>query len=302
MSERRSPSVSLIVVNYRAAALCARIVTALLDAVEEIIVVDNTVPCSPDLDELERLERVEVVRVGTNVGFGSAANLGARLATGEVLVISNPDVLITPDGLARLVDRAYGLGLTGPRFHFPDGSLQRSAHRRDPLLLATVFELCPPLGGIVHRFAPDWHPTLFSSADHQRELSAAHVLGALFAIDKRAFVDVGGFDEEFFLYREETDLCRRLLSRGWKVTYTPLVEAEHVSGASSENDWPLTAMPVWLESHYNFIRKHRSVLLASVARSLGLLASCAALLDQRRRHSAWRTLRWHLGLPVRGRS
>src|SRR5581483_9594246 len=87
-----------------------------------------------------------------------------------------------------------------------------------------------PLAHLAHRIAPDWHPTLHPVADHARRLECVHVLGALLAIDTAQFRAVGGFDEAFFMYREETDLCVRVRERGGRVVHRGDLVATHVGG------------------------------------------------------------------------
>jgi GT2 family glycosyltransferase len=288
-----SPSVSLIVVNYETSPLTARLVTPLIGAIDELIVVDNA---SSDVEELEPLSRagVNVVRLTENRGYGAGANEGRTHATGDVIVVANPDVTIDAAALRELASAARGVGVAGPRFVFPDGTLQRSAHRKEPLLATTVVELCPPAGGIARRIDAEWHPTLFRSRDHEHDLDASHLLGALMAVDARAWDDVDGFDEGFFLYREETDLCRRIASRGWQVRYVAAVLVEHIGGASSAPEPPLTARPVWLQSHYRYIRKHRGRVYAFVALVTGFVSTLVALADRTRRTYARRSFRWHV--------
>jgi hypothetical protein len=288
------PSVSLIVVNYEAAGLCTRLVESLVGQLDEIIVVDNASSDVAELEPLDGLSGVRVVRLDSNRGFGAGSNAGRACATGDVLIVANPDVTVSAVGLRRLAAQAFGFGIAGPRFRYPDGRLQRSAHRREPLLMTTLVELCAPLGGVLRRVMPDWHPTLFSSSRHHEDLAATHLLGALLAIDRRAWDAVGGFDEAFFLYREETDLCVRAASQGWRVRYLADVEAEHIGGASSHSELPLTARPAWLKSHYAYIEKHRGRRRAALARIVGTAASAVTMLQPKRRASARVTLAWHL--------
>jgi GT2 family glycosyltransferase len=288
------PSVSLIVVNYEAAELCVRLVRSLAGAVRQIIVVDNASSDRDELSAIEALDGVEILRLNDNRGYGAGANAGRAIAAGDVLVVANPDVSITASDLQRLAREAAGTGIAGPRFHHPDGTLQRSAHRREPVFLTTLFELCVPLSGVVHRLRPDWHPTLFSSRQHEEDLVASHLLGACMAVDVQAWDAIGGFDEDFFLYREETDLCVRARAAGWRIHYVADTAVEHISGASSRSALPLAARSPWLESHYRYIAKHHGRWTARVARVLGALGCLVTMLQPKRRHAARASLRWHL--------
>lgn len=293
-----SPSTALIVVNHRSADLTAQLVDAVAGEVDEVVVVDNPSDAGSDVPALEALaarhEHVRVAAMDRNVGYGAGMNAGAALTDADVLVIANPDVVPEPGAIATLVDAARGVGAAGPRFHNPDGTLQRSAHHRDPGLLVTAFDFCPPVSGVVARLKPGWHPTVDAEADHDHPHDAHHLLGAFFAVDGAAFRALGGFDEWFFLYREETDLFRRLRDAGWRVRFEPGAVAVHASGGSTVDAWPLVARPVMLESHYHFIAKHQGRAIAALARVLGTIGAAVWVLRMKDGRSARRSLRWHL--------
>jgi GT2 family glycosyltransferase len=232
-----------------------------------------------------------------NVGYGAALNAAAARAEGDVLVASNPDLVTQPEVVRALADAvsAPGVAIAAPRLQFPDGSLQRSAHRREPGLWLTVYEQWYPLHAIDWRLQMRFHPTAYPAADHMRHLHPRHVMGALFAVRLDAFRAVGGFDEGFFLYREETDLCRRLRAAGWDITFDPDLVATHEGGGSTTETNLTQARPVYLTSHYRYIAKHRGRLLARVARSVGALCAGLWFVTGPRRDLARTSLRWHLG-------
>lgn len=297
-----APTISLVVVNHRSASLTQRLVDAVAGEVDEVVIVDNPADEDPGRRGVTALDavatrhgNVRVVPLQRNVGYGSGANAGAAATHGDVLVVANADVQVDARSLRILAACAYRAGIAGPRFERPDGTLERSAHRREPGLGITAYDLCPPVSGLLRRIRPGWHPTLFAGADHDRPLECSHLLGALLAVDADAFRAVGGFDEAFFLYREETDLCRRLRNAGWRVRYEPAAGAVHIGGASTDGTWPMPARPVVLESHYRYIAKHRGRVVAGLARSLGTLGSLLWLARLRDRRAALRSVRWHLG-------
>jgi GT2 family glycosyltransferase len=127
-----------------------------------------------------------------------------------------------------------------------------------------------------------------------------HVLGALMAVDAAAFRAVGGFDEAFFLYREETDLCIRLRADGGRIVHAGHVTATHLGGGSSPDSWPYQANTNGLRSHYQYLRKHRGRWRACLIRVAGA-AACAVWFvagPSSKRPVALRALRWHVGLSV----
>lgn len=298
------PRISLIVVSYQSAALAEVLLGQIGSGPDEVIVVDSGSPSdSEDLEHLGRAHpEAQVVRLSRNVGYGTAANEGARRASGDVIVVANADVTITAEGVRELARAVGGNGvaLAAPRFVDPRGSLERSAHRRDIGLLSTVYSFCGPFAHVARRFMPDWHPTLYSTGDHERQLDCVHVLGALMAIDAKTFRVVGGFDEGFFLYREETDLCVRIRATGRRVVHVGSVTATHIGGASSAGSWPYQGRTDSLTSHYRYLRKHRGRPRAALIRATGTVACAIWFIagPADKRALARRALRWHLGLPV----
>jgi GT2 family glycosyltransferase len=295
------PSISLIIVNYNSSALTTALLDSVADCADEVIIVDNASPADSLGELADRYPAAKLVALDHNRGYGTGANEGVRHATGEVLVVSNPDVDITGPALHALADVVgrHGIVLAAPRFCHPDGSLQRSAHQRDLGMRCTVGTYCRPLAALMVRLAPDWHPTLLPSSVHDRDLDVLHVAGALMAIDAVAFRAIGGFDEGFFLYREETDLCRRLRLQGGRIRHVGSVVAGHIGGASTVDGWPLLARPGMMASHYRYIGKHWGRVAALCIRAAGAVSCALWVLTGPERSAARRALWWHLGGRLR---
>ena len=198
-----------------------------------------------------------------NLGYGASANRvfgqHALARDAEVLVLSNSDIVFTPETLHVLVEdlrRNSDAGLTGPRLLNSDGSLQRSCFPLPGSLWWMVDNdaVCTLL-----RFVPVLRGRLLRLWDHKAVREVPWVKGALLAIRKTAFEDVGGFDESFFMYYEETDLCLRLAKRGWKIRFTPATEVIHSGGASTAKIRTVMAVALF-ESFMRFARRHYSAL------------------------------------------
>lgn len=290
------PRVTLVIVNYNSADLTASLVRDTTDGADEVIVVDNASPSGEPRDLASIRPNLVFVQAGANLGYGGAANLGASRATGEVLIVANPDISIGGADLRALAAEAMqpGVGVVAPRFVNPDGSLQRSAHARDPGVLTTVHELCRPFASLMTRIAPEWHSTLLPADAHQRSRDVGHVLGALVAVRLSTFRSVGGFDESFFLYREETDLCRRVRLAGWRNRHLATVTATHIGGVSTADESIVFSRPVVLESHYRFIEKHWGRWARRVAWAVGLVSSVLWVVAGAERRAGLRALTWHL--------
>ena len=296
-----SPKISLIIVNYRSITATEALVAQVAEAVDEIIVVDNA--SGDSLDRLRTLgPHVEVVELATNRGYGAGANAGAARASGDVLVFANPDVEMEPDAVRALAAEALApsVGLVAPKYVYPDGHLQRSAHRREPSFLLTAYDVALPLAIKLARRWPELHPTLLSSADHERPADVVHVLGACNAVNANAFTAVGGFDERFFMYREETDLCRRLRRAGWRVRHFPNSVAVHGQGGSTPQSWKVIGHPQMMRSHYAYIAKHWGIAGMVAARGVAVLMLVGWLVAASNRRDALVLLRKHLGLDRSG--
>lgn len=290
---------ALVIVDHRTASRTARLAHALAGAVDRIVVVANSaaegVP-GPPASALPH--GTIVVEPPRNLGYGGGANAGARaVPDAEVLVVANPDVEVDAAAVARLVEAVGtdGVVAAAPRFADADGALIRSAHDREPFVVSTIYELSPAVGWLLARLRPGWHPTLLAADVHDHELDCAHVLGAFVAFDGAAFRRAGGFDERFFLYREETDLCRRMRGQGGRVRHLGTATATHEGDASTAAGGPLFARPTMLASHHRYIALHRSRPVAWLARVLGLLASASWSVTGPDRRAGRRALRWHLG-------
>jgi N-acetylglucosaminyl-diphospho-decaprenol L-rhamnosyltransferase len=244
--------VSVLIVSYRTPALTEQAVrSALVDgAVADVVVVDND-SGDETLDRLRRLADPRVVLVDnpTNAGFGTAANLAARHATADTLVFLNSDARVRPGAIGALADvlgDADGQAIVGPRLVATDGAVQRSAGlvpRPGDLLvrglglhrLARALARIPGLGALVARSSMATEYDLAVTATAPIDVSM--VSGACFAIGRTAFESLDGFDERYFMYFEDADLCRRATRAGWPIRYLPDAVVDHVGGASSADDY-----------------------------------------------------------------
>ncbi|QYK53690.1 MAG: glycosyltransferase family 2 protein [Fimbriimonadaceae bacterium] len=232
--------VSVIVVSYKTRELLRAALTALKsEAVHEIIVVDNaSQDGSTEMVERE-FQEVQLIKNSRNKGFGAANNQGISAMTGDVALLLNSDARPKPGAIAKLasVFEDESVVAAGGRLLHPDGTLQQSACSR--LTLWAVFceqfwlEKLFPNSKF---FSPYWQSArLIPKGGGPHEVS--QVMGACLM-----FRPITSFDERFFLYCEDTELCARLATRG-KILYVPEAEFTHELGAStSENRWWSIAM------------------------------------------------------------
>lgn len=231
--------VSAIVVSYRTGPVLMECLAALeADAeIAEIVLVDNGNP-PETLAEIAALRaastKLRVTGDGDNRGFAAGVNLGARLATGDRLLVLNPDAVLDAGSVAALeAARAIGAEpmIVGGCIRGPDGAEQRGGRRRRLTLgtaagtflgLSRLGRLHPSIRGINRNAEPP----------PPGPVSMGAVSGALMYLSRAGFERLGGFDEGYFLHVEDIDICRRAETEGGSVIYTPLAGALH-HGATS---------------------------------------------------------------------
>lgn len=256
--------ISLLVVNYRSAALAAEAVrTARLAASDplQVVIVDNS--CDErEAEALRELADVLIVSL-TNRGYAGAINDGRRACTGDVIVISNPDVVFAPRSIDLLAQALEGrFAAAGPalfwddahEWHLPPGDLLTGPQKLDEVFASR---------------SPAWH----EQRDHRRIVRRMRfwslertervkmLSGAVIAVRARAFDDLGGFDERFALYFEETDFCRRLVQNHRRIAFVPEAQCRHLYNQSAAQTGELAAVR-YAESERKYLEKWNGPWLA----------------------------------------
>jgi N-acetylglucosaminyl-diphospho-decaprenol L-rhamnosyltransferase len=267
--------VAVVIVNFRTAAATLEAVgglTADLDALREphVFVVDNA---SGD-DSLPRLQeafadpkwrgRVEVVDAGRNGGFGSGVNVGVRRALAvdpnlRHLYILNPDAVIEPGALLALVrfmDEHPDAGMLGNEVRNPDGDVTWGF--RFPTFWSELEGAASfgPLSRLLRKYTVPVDPGRSAAVDW--------VSGVSMLVRREVFSRVGFFDEDFFLYFEETDLAKRLWDGGFQIYFVANVIVHHVGGLSTGARDETRRMPgYWFDSRRRYFVKHHGRLYAA---------------------------------------
>lgn len=214
----------------------------------EVVLADNgSVDGAPER-EAERTG-ARLLRTGGNLGYGRAANLGARDASGEWLVVANPDIEWAPGSLDTLVaaaDRWPRAGSLGPLIREPDGSTYPSGRALPSLRIGAGHAV----------FAKVWPGNPWTARyQRQQELTAATeraagwLSGSCLLVRAEAFRAVGGFDPSYFMFFEDVDLGDRLGRAGWENVYVPAAHVTHLGGHS------------WRSAPERMIRAHHSSAL-----------------------------------------
>lgn len=227
-SEFVEPRLSIVVVNYGQWEETRRVVGSITRSAAsrsgavEVVVVDNHSAPHPVAGRLRRRPGVSLRRWGRNRGFARAVNEGSRLSRGDWLLVLNPDVSLPRGFLKGVLDLADRLNAADPQagivgFHLrnPDGTRQLSSGPF-PTLVGTLAGLALP------RARRKYRPV-----GTKRRCRVPWVTGCCLLVRKDCFRQLGGFDENFFLYYEDVDLCLRARKRGWTVWYEPALHAVH---------------------------------------------------------------------------
>ncbi|MCX7098241.1 MAG: glycosyltransferase family 2 protein [Methylococcales bacterium] len=228
---------SVFIVTYNSAPLLRSCLDSLYAQTLqdfEIIVVDNASRDDSAALVKTGYPKVKLIASPTNLGFGNANNLALSQATGDYLVLLNPDAVLAPDALEHAlqhIEATPDAGMGGGLLQGTQGEWQPSA-RVFPSLLNEALTL----SGLANRYSQSRFFGRFDRtwADPKAAAAVDWVPGA-FAIVRRSLIDqIGLFDERFFLYYEEVDLCKRIYQAGFKVYYWPDLVITHIGGASSE--------------------------------------------------------------------
>ena len=218
--------VSAVVVDYRAGEALARCVASLhANGVAEVVVVDNAE--SPESALSLGEEAATVVATGVNLGYGRGVNRGAALATGEYLVISNPDVVVHDGAVPALVgylEAHPNVGIVAPRIERTDATVYPSQRVFPNVWLAGAHALLAPLW-------PD-NPATRRYRAARADGTVEWVSGAFFVMRRADFEAVGGFDERFFMFAEDMDLCWRVREHGLEIAAVNEAVVTHAEGVS----------------------------------------------------------------------
>lgn len=273
------PDISVIIVSFNTRDLlreCLHTLRAEAGGVRyELIVVDNASrDGSADMIEAE-FPAARLIRGETNLGFAAANNRGFAIAQGRYLVLLNSDAFPRPLALPKAVaymDADPKIGLGGARLVGRDDSWQPSAR-----LFPSPLNDFLSLSGLSTRFP---HSRFFgrmdrSWADPGAAAEVDWVPGAFSIIRREVLQRVGSFDERFFLYYEEVDLCQRIKAAGYKIYYWPDVVVTHLGGESSKTLEHLqlsssgAQLTLWrLRSAYLYYRKQQGMVVAWLAKQI----------------------------------
>ncbi len=281
-----SKKVSVVIVSFNVRGFLENLIASLNRSLEgldsEIVVVDNT----SDDDTVEYLKKnfpsVRLIENRVNVGFGRANNQGVKASTGEYLLLINPDAIVTESTIKEMLAFSEShpeAGASSCKVLNADGTLQKTCRRGFP----TPWVAFTKLFGLSTLFPKTKlfgrYNLTYLNPEEDHEVDA--IGGSFMFIPRRVFDEVGGFDEDYFMYGEDIDLCYKIKRAGHKVYYTPRTTAIHFKGESTRRSSInqtyefYKAMSVFVEKRYGvntFLSRalHAAIIANRQARRLFL--------------------------------
>jgi GT2 family glycosyltransferase len=219
----------------------------------------------------EHYPEVHLIRNSSNFGFSYANNQAIGRCRGKYILILNPDTVVTRsalDELVKFMEKHPDAGVGGAKILNFDGSIQYSC-RRFPTLLYVFFGR----QSIFARFLPSNRISeqyLMMNEDYSKNLEVDWVFGAAMILRREALREVGIFDEDYFIFVEDTDLCYRMKEKGWKVYFVSNAVVFHHLAVTRERFWKTTVLNHNL-GMFKFFKKHYKLnLFTNLALSIGL--------------------------------
>ncbi len=239
--------ISIVILNYKSKGFVMSCIKSITEASfdlsdkklkYEIIVVDNN--SDDKIGEFLAWQYPQVVFIQNevNVGMGAGNNVGIKRASGDYVVVMNPDTIAFRDTfriLYRFMEEEKQIGVCGPRQLNPNKTIQNSCYRW-PKLFTPIYRRTP-LGNF--RFAQrDLNRYLMKDFDHSSRRPVDWLLGSFLFIRASVIEEIGVFDERYFMYFEDTDYCRRFWGKDWKVVYYPKAKIIHNHNRhSAQSKW-----------------------------------------------------------------
>lgn len=247
---------SVVIVTHNSASALYRGLPALNDSLEalgtnvsrEILVVDNASGDDTKAVCQSAAAALTVIELERNTGFAAACNQGAAAASGQYLLFLNPDVTLDKSAIQILIQEIKTLpraGAVAARMRYPDGSFQANC-RNFPDRKNIFASRGSAFGALFSR------KVAYTLADSDTTISVPAAAAMCLLVAREIFLDIGGFDERFFLFMEDTDLCLRLNQAGYQVYFIP--------SAGGIHDWGSGAGGQAATTGERMLRHHQSVL------------------------------------------
>ncbi len=255
------PDLAVIIVSYNVRSFLEQTLRTVVDASEglrvELIVVDNASTDESAAMVRERFPGTRLIANSENMGFARASNQGFARAHGRYVLFLNPDVVIHRDTLRTMVgfmDDHPKVGAAGCKLLLPDGQMELACRRSFPTPGVAFYKIV----GLANLFP---HNRRFGAynlthLDPNQEHEADALSGSFMMVRHDTLEQVGSWDERYFMYGEDLDLCYRIKRAGWKVWYVPTTEVVHFHGESARQTSRIHDRITFYKAMYIFVREH----------------------------------------------
>jgi GT2 family glycosyltransferase len=253
---------SIIIVNYNVKEFLKNLLDSIHKASQslqvEIIVVDNASDDGSVEMLKEKFPDVILIENKINLGFGKANNIALQIAKGKYFLLINPDTLVAEDTFIKMINflnENQDVGMAGCKILNPDGTLQLACRRSFPnpwtaftkvTGLSTLF----PKSKLFARYN-------LTYLDENQTYEVDAISGSFMMLKKEVYEKVGGFDEQFFMYGEDLDLCYRIQKAGYKIYYLHTTQIIHYKGESTKRS-SLDETKIFYKAMHLFVKKHLS--------------------------------------------
>jgi len=246
---------SVIIVTWNSSATIEECLKGLEKQSGEVIVVDNN-SSDDTVNKVNKYSQVKLIENKSNLGFAAANNIALKKAESEFIFLLNPDAKLGKDALekmAKFMEENKDVGVVGPKLINADGSIQKEI-TPFPNLLNQILILLR-----LHRL-PWFSELVYPNYDYDKIQEVEHLMGSALLVRRGVFDKIGLFDENFFLWFEETDLEKRAKEAGFKIVYYPKAEVKHIRSFSIKKINPLKRQRIWNKSLRYYFKKHKSKL------------------------------------------
>ncbi|ODS30253.1 MAG: glycosyltransferase family 2 [Candidatus Scalindua rubra] len=258
--------ISFIIVNWNTRDILIDCLNSIYKTVRdidfEIYVVDNNSTDGSQEATKKNFPEVKLIENKTNTGFAHANNQALNIMQGRFAVLLNTDTILQEEAIKNLLtfmNDSPGAGIAGAQLLNEDGSKQNSIDNF-PSLETEIFNK-----SILRIISPNKYPS--KARNYNSPIEVDSVIGACMMVRKEAMDEVGFFDEDYFIFLEETDWCFRMHKKGWKVYHVPDARVFHISGHSKKKT-PWESQIEYYKSLYKFFRKYRDTISYLTLRSL----------------------------------
>jgi hypothetical protein len=232
------------------------------DEYEIIIVDNNSKDGSPEFIEktYNKYKFIKLIKNNSNKGFSYANNIGIKTSNSKYYLLLNSDTEVFQNSINNLIkffkeseENNLNIGITGPKIINSDGSIQLSCRRFPSFLNAAFYTILASLKPD-NRFSRTYK---LMDADRNKPFEVDWVSGSAMMVSKAAFDSAGLFDEKYFMYVEDVDLCYRMREKGFKVYYYPFAEVLHHIGGSGQNNSTLSQVRMQKSVLYFYIKTYK---------------------------------------------